>query len=55
MWNNFESSKESMSSEKTGYFYNDYLEWLFFDGLNKDRRDDDDRFPNLQMKVPYLN
>lgn len=52
---NFEHSNESMSIEKTWYFYNDYLERLFFEGLNKDRRDTDDWFPNLQMKVPYLN
>ena len=54
MWDNFKKW-ESMSTEKTWYFYNDYLEWLFFAWLNIDRRDNDDWFPNLQMKVPYLN
>jgi|GEM_PF-5139431 len=55
LWNNFKEQNESLSTEKTGFFYNDYLEWLFFAGLNIDRRDHDDRFPTLQMKVPYLN
>lgn len=55
MRNNFKNSNESMSTEKTWYFYNDYLERLFFAWLNQDRRDNDDRFPNLKMKVPYLN
>lgn len=55
MRDNFKNSGESMSTEKTWYFYNDYLERLFFAGLNVDRRDNDDWFPNLQMKVPYLN
>jgi hypothetical protein len=55
MRDNFKHHNESMSSEKTGNFYNDYLERLFFAWLNQDRRDNDDRFPNLQMKVPYLN
>ena len=55
LWDNFKNNNESMSTEKTGYFYNDYLEWLFFAWLNTDRRDNDDWFPNLQMKVPYLN
>ncbi len=55
MRDNFNLHNESMSSEKTGNFYNDYLERLFFAWLNVDRRDHDDWFPNLQMKVPYLN
>lgn len=54
MWDNFKQW-ETMSTEKTWYFYNDYLERLFFAWLNVDRRDNDDWFPNLQMKVPYLN
>lgn len=54
MWNDFKNN-ELMSTEKTWYFYNDYLEWLFFAWLNVDRRDQDDWFPNLKMKVPYLN
>lgn len=55
MRNNFKNNWESMSTEKTWFFYNDYLERLFFAWLNVDRRDNEDRFPNLQMKVPYLN
>ena len=55
IWNDFQKNNESLTKEKTGYFYNDYLEWLFYDGLNKDRRDSDDYFPNLKMRVPYLN
>lgn len=54
MRDNF-NKDESMSTEKTWFFYNDYLERLFFAGLNIDRRDQDDRFPSLKMKVPYLN
>lgn len=55
IWNDFKNNEESLTLEKTNYFYNDYLEWLFFDGLNKDRRESEDYFPNLKMKVPYLN
>ena len=55
IWNDFKNNEESLTIEKTWYFYNDYLEWLFYDWLNKDRRDSDDYYPNLKMKVPYLN
>ncbi len=56
LWINFEEQGESLCThEKTWYFYNDYLEWLFYAWLNVDRRDNDDWFEQLQMKVPYLN
>ncbi len=55
IWNDFKNNEESLSIEKKWYFYNDYLEWLFYEWLNKDRRDSEDYFANLQMKVPYLN
>ena len=56
LWINFKQQWESLCThEKTWYFYNDYLEWLFYAWLNVDRRKDDDRFEQLQMKVPYLN
>lgn len=55
IWEDFKNNNESLTSEKEWFFYNDYLEWLFYDGLNKDRRDSEDYFPNLKMKVPYLN
>ncbi len=55
IWEDFKNNEESLTKEKTWYFYNDYLEWLFYDGLNKDRRDSEDYFPNLKMKIPYLN
>lgn len=52
---NFKRESESLSEEKTGYFYNDYLEWLFFAWLNKDRSKDWDWLEELKVKVPYLN
>lgn len=56
LWKNFKEQWESLCThEKTWYFYNDYLEWLFYAWLNVDRRDNDDWFEQLQMKVPYLN
>lgn len=55
IWNDFKNNDESLTLEKKWYFYNDYLEWLFYDWLNKDRRESEDYFPNLKMKVPYLN
>jgi len=41
--------------EKSGFFYNDVLEHLFFDGLNKDRREEDDYDTYFHTKIPYLN
>ncbi len=55
LWDDFKNNWERISTEKTWYFYNDYLEWLFFAWLNIDRRQYDDWFPSLKMKVPYLN
>ncbi len=41
--------------EQTGYFYNDYLEHLFYEWLNKDNRDNNDLNDYFNFKVPYLN
>lgn len=54
MWNDF-TSWEKTILEKHGYFYNDYLEWLFFAWLNKDNSDNDDFNEYFNKKVPYLN
>lgn len=54
LWNRF-SSGDTFVRPSTGFFYNDYLEHLFYNGFNKDRRDDDGYEPNMRMKVPYLN
>lgn len=54
MWNDF-TSWEKTILEKHGYFYNDYLEWLFFAWLNKDNSDNDDFNEYFNQKVPYLN
>ena len=54
MWNDF-TSWEKTILEKHGYFYNDYLEWLFFAWLNKDNTDNDDFNEYFNQKVPYLN
>ena len=54
IWNNFISWEKSVL-EKNNYFYNDYLEWLFFAGLNKDNSDNNDFNEYFNQKVPYLN
>jgi len=54
LWNRF-ASGDTFVKPSTEYFYNDYLEHLFYNGFNKDRRDDDAYEPNMKMKVPYLN
>lgn len=54
LWNDFSTWEKSIL-EKHGYFYNDYLEWLFFAGLNKDNSDNDDYNEYFNQKVPYLN
>ncbi len=54
MWNDF-TSWEKTILEKHGYFYNDYLEWLFFAWLNKDNTDNDDFNEYFNQKVPFLN
>lgn len=42
--------------EKTGNFYNDCLEHLFYDGLNSPSRiHNDDYDLNFKCKIPYLN
>ncbi len=54
LWNRFNSG-DTFVKPSTEYFYNDYLEHLFYNGFNKDRRDDDGYEPNMRMKVPFLN
>ncbi len=53
-WDNFKSDKKTVW-ENTGFFYNDYLEHLFYEWLNKDNRDDNDLSDYFDFKVPYLN
>ena len=52
--NNLDSltAKWDLFNKKTN-FYNDFLEPLFYDGLNKEH--ENDRNDELQMKIPYLN
>lgn len=54
LWNRF-ARDDTFVKPSTEFFYNDYLEHLFYNGFNKDRRDDDGYEPNMKMKVPYLN
>ncbi|EKD44201.1 MAG: hypothetical protein ACD_71C00215G0008 [uncultured bacterium (gcode 4)] len=54
LWERF-SRGENFVRPSTEYFYNDYLEHLFYNGFNKDRRDDDDYEPNMRFRIPYLN
>jgi hypothetical protein len=54
LWNKFKDWWEN-NWEKTTYFYNDVLEHLFFDGLNKDRQEEDDYDTYFHIKIPYLN
>lgn len=46
------TTKWDLFNKRTN-FYNDFLEPLFYDGLNKEHTND--RNENLQMKIPYLN
>jgi len=54
LWERF-TSWDTFVRPSTGNFYNDYLEHLFYNWFNKDRRDDEAYEPNMRMKVPYLN
>ena len=52
--NNFDKlAHDADLFQKSMNFYNDFLEPLFYSGLNK--KNNDDRHPKLNMKVPYLN
>lgn len=52
--NNFEKLAHNADLfQKSMNFYNDFLEPLFYSGLNK--KNHEDRHPTLNMKVPYLN
>ncbi len=54
LWNDFTTGEHSVL-EKKDFFYNDYLEWLFHAGLNKDNTDTDDFNEYFDKKVPFLN
>ena len=55
LWDDFVKNDGKTVWEKTGFFYNDYLEHLFYEWLNKDNRDNDDLNEYFNFKVPYLN
>lgn len=48
-------SKKLQIWENTDFFYNDCLEHLFYEGLNKDNRQEDDVSNYFNFRVPYLN
>ncbi|MDD5770419.1 MAG: TaqI-like C-terminal specificity domain-containing protein [Candidatus Gracilibacteria bacterium] len=49
-------NRTQITFEKTGNFYNDCLEHLFYDGLNSPSRiDNDDYDLNFKCRIPYLN
>ena len=50
---NFLQNTFSKSGEKN--FYEEYLRAIFFEGLNEDRRDNNDCFELLDCKMPFLN
>jgi adenine-specific DNA-methyltransferase len=54
LWNRFHAW-DTFVRPSTGNFYNDYLEHLFYNGFNKDRREDDAYDPITRMRIPYLN
>lgn len=54
LWNRFHSW-DTFVRPSTENFYNDYLEHLFYNGFNKDRREDDAYDPITRMRIPYLN
>lgn len=55
LWNDFKNNTEKTVWEKTWFFYNDYLEHLFYEWLNKDNRQEKDLNNYFNFKVPYLN
>lgn len=55
LWNDFKNNTEKTVWEKTWFFYNDYLEHLFYEWLNKDNRQENDLNNYFNFKVPYLN
>lgn len=54
LWSRF-ASGDTFVRPSTENFYNDYLEHLFYNGFNKDRREDDAYDDVMRMKIPYLN
>ncbi|MGE4443479.1 MAG: Eco57I restriction-modification methylase domain-containing protein [Candidatus Altimarinota bacterium] len=54
IWDDFNNKGEKNSIEKKNYFYNDYLEYIFYEGLNIEKRDSDFS-KNFGWEIPYLN
>lgn len=54
IWDDFNNKWEQNSIEKNNYFYNDYLEYIFYEWLNIEKRDSDFS-KNFWWEIPYLN
>ncbi|MBW7954429.1 Eco57I restriction-modification methylase domain-containing protein [Candidatus Gracilibacteria bacterium] len=54
IWDDFNNKGEKNSIEKKNYFYNDYLEYIFYEGLNIENRDSDFS-KKFGWEIPYLN
>jgi len=54
IWDDFNNKWEKNSIEKKNYFYNDYLEYIFYEWLNiEDRNNDFSK--KFWWEIPYLN
>lgn len=54
IWDDFNNKWEKNSMEKKNYFYNDYLEYIFYEWLNIENRDSDFS-KKFWWEIPYLN
>lgn len=54
IWDDFNNKWEKNSIEKKNYFYNDYLEYIFYEWLNIENRDSDFS-KKFWWEIPYLN
>lgn len=54
IWDDFNNKWEKNSIEKEKYFYNDYLEYIFYEWLNIESRDSEFS-KNFWWEIPYLN
>lgn len=54
IWDDFDNKWEKNSIEKKNYFYNDYLEYIFYEWLNIENRDSDFS-KKFWWEIPYLN
>ena len=54
IWDDFKNKWEANSVEKRNYFYNDYLEYIFYEWLNISNRDSDFS-KQFDWEIPYLN